>query len=254
MFAQSTVTQLKSVAISAPAPYLVMDIETGNAPAEAIENALNSWQPPKNYKDPEKIEAKRREDFNKIMERGALLDASPILCIAVKTERWKGVFSQLASKEKIEGWNLWVSENEADMLKAFRVFLERETNQETMIVGHNVRGFDLPKLRNAYMRHRLKLPELLAITPRPDEGPQVVDTAQLFKAFSMEHRNDFCPSISDMAQSLGLPMPKGVISGADVPRLHAEGRFQEILTYCAIDDVTTEAAYLLMTGQSGELQ
>ena len=254
MFANNSVTKFPSVAFSAHAQYLVLDIETGNAPAEAIENALNSWEPPKNYKDPEKIEAKRRDDFNKIMERGALLDASPILCIAVKTEKWKGVFSQLASKVKIEDWNLWVSENEADMLKAFRVFLEKETSQETIIVGHNVRGFDLPKLRNAYLRHRLKLPELLAITARPDEGPQVVDTAQLFKAFSMEHRNDFCPSISDMAQSLGLPMPKGVISGADVPRLHAEGKTQEILTYCAIDTTTTEAAYLLMTGQLGVLK
>lgn len=254
MFAQNTVTAFPSVAISAPAQYLVIDLETGNAPAEAIENAINSWEPPKYYKDPEKIEAKRKEEFNRIMERGALLDASPILCAAVKTRTARLLINGMGGVNSVEGWKVYDWQDERKMLYFFREWLNDNTNMDSAIVGHNVRGFDLPKLRNAYLRHRLKLPELLAITARPDEGPQVVDTAQLFKAFSMEHRNDFCPSISDMAYSLGLPMPKAVISGADVPKLHEAGRYQEILTYCAIDTATTEAAYLLMRGQSGELQ
>ena len=254
MLAHSTVTKFPSVAIASATQYLVIDIETGNAPAESIENALNSWEPPKNYKDPAKIEEKRKADFDKILERGALLDASPILCIAVKTPNARLLINGMGGVNSVEGWKVYDWQEERKMLYFLREWLNNNTNMDSIVVGHNVRGFDLPKLRNAYLRHRLKLPELLAITARPDEGPQVVDTAQLFKAFSMEHRNDFCPSISDMAQSLGLPMPKGVISGADVPRLHAAGRYQEILTYCAIDDVTTEAAYLLMTGQSGELQ
>jgi len=254
MFAQNTVTKFPAVQINAAAKYLVIDIETGNAPAEAIENALNSWEPPKNYKDPAKIETKRKEEFDKILERGALLDASQILCVCLKTDRGRLALNGMGGQLGIDGWVTYNLGNEVTLLKVLRDVLNKITNMDSVIVGHNVRGFDLPKLRNAYLRHRLKLPELLAITPRHDEGPQVVDTAQLFKAFSMEHRNDFCPSITDMAQSLGLPLPKGIISGADVQKLHEAGRYQEILVYCAVDVATTTQAYLLMTGQHGELQ
>ena len=250
MFVQnSTVAQLEFTA-----NYLVIDIETCDAPIEEIEKQLDNWEPPANYKDPDKIESKRREAMDKIMERGALLDASPIICIAVKTDKRQIVFSAMGESEPILGWELYLHSNEADMLTDFRSLLNRITDISTTVVGHNVRGFDLPKLRNAYIRHRLQLPTLLSVAQRVEDSSQVVDTAQLFKAFSMQHRNDFCPSLSDMADSLGLVQPKTIISGADVPVMHRDGNFQEILTYCAIDTTVTEQAYLLMTGQSVELK
>ena len=41
--------------------FVVLDIETGDAPIECVETALQSWKPPANIRDPEKIEARRQE-------------------------------------------------------------------------------------------------------------------------------------------------------------------------------------------------
>ena len=250
MFSQNTtVAQLEFTA-----KYLVLDIETSDAPPESVDRLLNSWVPPSNYKDGEKIKAKRQCDMDKIMLRAALLDDSPIICISVKTDKKQMIFSAMGESEPIFDWELHLHSNEADMLTDFRSKLNRITDISTTVVGHNVRGFDLPKLRNAYIRHRLKLPTLLSVAQRVEDSSQVIDTAQLFKSFSMQHRNDFCPSLGDMADSLGLVQPKTIISGSDVPVMHRDGKFHEILTYCAIDTTVTEQAYLLMTGQSVELK
>ena len=245
---------IHGIVFSAPARWLVLDIETGDAPDDAIATAVENWKPPANIKDTTKIEARRAEAAQKRAKRAALLDASPILCVAVKSNHWAGVFSGIGGAE-IKGCNVLASNSEADMLKALRVFLDRDTAPETVVVGHNIRAFDLAKLRNAYLRHRLKLPAIL--TPRILDGEQVaavVDTALLFKAFSMEHRDDFCQSLDVVATSLGIPRPKGIISGADVPRLHKAGEHAAILTYCAVDTECTARAFLLMTGPAEDLK
>ena len=67
----------------------------------------------------------------------------------------------------------------------------------------------------------------------------------------MELADERYVSLDAVARALGIPTPKQVISGEDVPRLHRDGMIAEIITYCAIDVATTESAYLLMTGQYG---
>lgn len=250
MFATKSAPAL-GLALNIPSRWLVLDIETGDANEESILSALGAWKPPSNIKDPDKVEARRLEAMEKIRERAALLDASPILCIAVQTDRTAIVVNGMdKAQHQICGWRYLAAGNERDMLIAIGSWLDLNTDQDTVIVGHNIRNFDLPKLRNAYLRHRLRLPSILV--PRIIDGDQVssvVDTASLFKAFSMEHRDDFCPSLETMAASMGITRPKGVISGADVPRLHREGRYAEICTYCCIDTACTASAYLLMSGQ-----
>ena len=232
------------------AKYAVLDIETGNAPAEFIEKALNDWKPPSNVKDHEKIESRRRDAMDKIMERGALLDASPILCVCIQTDRCSTVFNGMdLGPNEIIGWTVIDHSNEVSMLRSLRVWMDMNIDFDTDISGHNIRAFDLPKLRNAYVRNRLQLPQCLI----PRENQNITDTAKLFKFFSMQHRDDFCPSLDDMADSLGLARHKQIVNGADVHKLHEIGEHKAILTYCCLDVATTTAAYLLMTGQSPEL-
>lgn len=236
-------------------PWVCLDLETGDAPEAAIQAAIQAWKAPSNWK-PETVETKRAEAAEKIREKAALLDASPILCLAIATEKARIVINGMGHEApSIDGWHVLPAGDEGHLLLTLRNYLDLFVGPETAIVGHNIRGFDLPKLRQAYLRHLLKLP--MALIPRVVDGdPQqpVVDTASLFRAFSMEHRDDFCPSLDAVASSLDITRPKGVISGADVPRLHREGRQAEICTYCAIDAATTARAYLLMSGIAADLQ
>lgn len=247
MIAVQQTAHVVTLTQTAPAArFVVLDLETGNAPEDAIQNAINAWKAPSNWK-PETVEKNRAEAAEKIREKAALLDASPILCIGVRSDREAVMFSGMTDLNEpltLPGWHVGEHGTERDMLEALGTWLDSSTNEETNLVGHNVRGFDLPKLRGAYVRHRLPLPACLR--PREGQGQPVTDTMTLFKAFSMEHRDEFAVSLDVVCTAFGIPRPKQVISGAEVPRLHRDGRLAEILTYCCIDVDATAEAYRLM--------
>lgn len=158
-----------------------------------------------------------------------------------------------ASAPSIDGWPVVPCGDERGLLLALRAWLDSNTGPETTIVGHNIRAFDLPKLRGAYVRNSLKLPAILKPRLKDEERAEVVDTATLFKAFSMEHRDDFCPALDTVAASFGIPRPKQHMTGADCPRLFREGQIQTVLTYCCVDVATTARAFQLMTGAAPDL-
>lgn len=234
--------------------FLVLDLETGDAPAEDIANVIAAWKAPSNWK-PETVEAKKREFAANTIKRAALLDASPILCIGMQTDNARMLFNGMDdSAPEINGWPVVPCGEERGMLMALRAWLDASTSADTLIVGHNIRGFDLPKLRHAYIRHSLRLPQLLMARIGSERVAETVDTASLFKAFSMEHRDEMFISLDTVAMSLGIPRPKQHISGEDVPRLHKEGQFEAILTYCAVDVATTTRAYQLMTSTALDIE
>lgn len=230
-----------------PAHWVVLDIETGHAPESAIQDALASWKAPKNWKT-ETVEAKRSVAAEGIREKIALLDAAPIICAGVRSSDQGAVmFNGMGDPGivMLEGWSIETAADERGMLVALGRWLDCIAGPDTSLVGHNVRGFDLPKLRNAYVRHRLALP--LCLKPRVfGDAQPVVDTMSLFKSFSSEHRDDFAVSLDVVCAAFGVPRPKQYMTGADAPRLHAEGRYAEVLTYCAIDIDATAEVYRLM--------
>ncbi|MFZ1643742.1 MAG: ribonuclease H-like domain-containing protein [Candidatus Contendobacter sp.] len=235
------------------AAFVVLDLETGNAPTQAIAAAMEEWKAPGNWK-PDTVAAKRREAAEKIIEKAALLDASPILCVAIQTDRTRLILNGMdASAPEIDGWPVMPCGDERGLIQALRFWLDTNTTAETTVVGHNIRAFDLPKLRHAYVRHSLRLPEILKPRLRDENKAETVDTASLFKAFSMEHRDDFCPSLDTVAASFGIPRPKQHMSGAECPRLFQDGQIATVLTYCAVDVATTTRAYQLMTANAPDL-
>ena len=60
----ATPTPLNAHALN-PAAYVVLDIETGDAPQAAIDAASMAWKPPANWK-PETVESKRAEHAEKV--------------------------------------------------------------------------------------------------------------------------------------------------------------------------------------------
>jgi hypothetical protein len=244
--------QAKAVQLLTPAKFVALDIETGNAPEEAVENAVTNWKAPKNWK-PETVEAKRAEHAQAKREKAALLDASPILCIACRTEKDSVIFSSMGKTDLQISWQISEHETEREMLQAFRSWTNSIVNFETVVTGHNLISFDLPKIRNAFIRHRLQLPLFLLPTLRDEMKNEIIDTMKLAKAYTMEHRDDFAISLDTLAGVLNIERPKQAMSGAEVPAAFERGEIAPILIYCAIDTETTAQAAQLMLGIAANL-
>jgi len=231
----------------APSRWIVLDLETGDADEQAIETAIRAWKAPRNWK-PETVEKNRAEHATKLRDQAALLDASPILCVGLRSPSLGLMFSGMGQGHlsEIPGWHGVVEcPDERAMLASLGSWLNTVTDNGTVLAGHNVRGFDLPKLRGGYVRHRLPLPMCL----RPVEcGPSqpVTDTMHLFKHYSMEHRDNPFVSLDTVCIAFGIERPKSIVSGKDVPQMYRDGRIAEILTYCAIDIDATAEVYRLM--------
>lgn len=239
-----------------PAKLVSLDIETCHATDKLIEEEIARWEPPSNMKDPEKIEARKAEAAVKIRERSALLDGSPIACVSARTERVGVIFNGVNKKSYTIAHSEVASlGNEKAMLAGFRDWLDGIANEATVLLGFNLISFDLPRLRGAFVRHRLRLPRIL--TPRllEDERQPVVDVMRLFlKWFSAEYHNDIMISLDEVIRRLRMPAYKDRISGAEVPDLIKNGKVKEVLTYCSLDSMATLQAYLFMTSASADLE
>ncbi len=249
-----------SIAINPVASYCVLDIETGHASQDVIDAAVGRWKPAPNVTKPETIEAQRKKAAVKIAEKSALLDGSPIICVVAAMPYRATLFNGADGKDyqipgagfaemmacADSGINL-----ERNMLIALRHWAAAVLSAETILVGHNLIGFDLPRLRAAYLRHRLLMPQFL--NPIRAEGPQpVFDTMREFpRYFTADRHGEKFISLAEVADRLGIPQAKEIVSGADVPDLHAAGKIKEILTYCLVDVLATRAIYLLLSGQDG---
>ena len=238
-----------------------------------ITQRQNEWQAPSTWKDEQKIEAKRQTDFEKIAEavdaeidaiidkrssieantrnKAALSDFAPIICIGVKTDQITLVFNGMDMEAyAIDGIDQVVScGTERDILGAFRAWLDASTTEVTMLANHNLFGFDLPKLRNAYVRHRLYLPKIL----QPFTDQPMHDTMRMIGSYSRGHNGQKFVSLDKTCIALGVERPKQVISGAEVPGLFEFGSYEEIITYSAIDAIATAQCFELMTGIANDL-
>jgi Predicted 3'-5' exonuclease related to the exonuclease domain of PolB len=228
--------------------WMVIDLETKGAAEADIELAVTSYKVPANIKDPAKREARREKAAAKLYQDSALLNASPLLCVAAKTENQAVLFNGMDSvSHEVKGWGVLPCQNEKMLLTTFKAWADWFLVEATLLVGHRLTEWDLPKLRRAYVRHQLPLPNILV--PRPGENQPVVDTGRLFlKYFSVEHRDKIMISLNDVAHGLGIVSPKQIVDGSKVPALYEQGHYAEILTYCAIDTLVTERAWQLMTG------
>jgi hypothetical protein len=232
-------------------PAVCIDIETCNASENAINQELELWKPPSNWK-PETVEKNRAEQAEKIREKSALLDSAPIASIAIcDNNGGVAVFHCLLLEmgQQEEGYYSHRSEGEREMLIAFREWANTCTDENTVIVGFNL-GFDLPHLRIAYTRHGLKLPKLLI----PHSGNRITDVMYLFSKYFTSKDLPFI-SLDEVAKRLGIASDGKQLHGADVPVYVASGepeKHRSVITYNAIDTLLTMRAFLICTGQAGE--
>ncbi len=246
----------------APAPsgpvvgarHLCVDIETGNASEDAIDLSANFYKAPSNMKDPEKIKEREVSALAKMREKSALLDLAPIYVVGMMTETSAVLFHWIKTKKKVESLKnipaeIHTFKNERDMLGAVREWKDARFTPNQVVVGHNIKSFDIPKLRGGYVRNRLVLPKVLQPAAR-DGGVVMYDTMKEFLyGFTTELAGDKYVTQEEMVARLGIPGHKHRLSGAEIPRMIAEGKAEEVLAYNYLDFAEAYAAFLAMTGQ-----
>lgn len=235
--------------------HFCFDLETGYASEEDIQSKIAEWKPASNVKDPEKIAAGKIAAYNKAREKSALLDRAPITVIAVATDAGNMVLTcipdpcPVKTMPNLDG-EIRYFKTEKEMLVNLREWVAQRTSPVTEIIGFNSRNFDLPKLRNAYIRHKLQLPELFI----PNRNSHYDVMREYLRGYTTEFADDFYIKLKVIQSRFGLPEYKDIISGADAPRLAAEGRSKLVIPYCYMDTMTTYLAYKFMTGQLQDVQ
>lgn len=261
--AGDTVTVTPPPVYAAPAypplaaqPWIAIDIETANGRPEEAERWMRlHYTPPSNYKTAEACGKAFLEMREKKTEKRALLDSSPVVIVTVQTASagLYGLHCLGAAEPAPHGGTGGTVQGFAtarEMLIALRQGLDGLADEGTTIVGHNIIGFDLPKLRWAYLKAGLRMPYALA----PSASQPVFDSMRQYGKHFSQVEKPFI-ALADLLEEFGIPSHKSELDGSKVPgmveKILAGERehLDPLLTY-ALKDAAVEAhLFLAMTGQ-----
>lgn len=122
-------------------------------------------------------------------------------------------------------------EDEHKMLVNFKDTLEATHDNCEILCTHTGNSFDIPFLAARMLIHRIHVPvQLDVIGVKPWFIPHI-DTMELWPASKFV-------SMRTLALAMGLPDPKGDMSGADVAEAFAAGKYGEIERYAEGDVLT----------------
>jgi len=231
-----------------PPRYVVIDVETiAGCPEDAEAAFRRTFHPNQNWKAAT-IGERYLEGLQQRRERLALLDTSPIVTVSMATDADCRLLHALPLAEPtmcgipLEGYP-----NERTLLVRLREYLE-SCSDSTLFVGHNILGFDLPRLRMRYLANGLRVPRPFTTTHQP-----VYDTMVAWgEFFSVEGAR--YASLHDCLEMARIPSHKTMISGSDVQRLYEAGDYKTLVLYAVLDVLAERALFLCMTGQSEDRQ
>ena len=235
----------------APAPmpmmcleWVVLDIETeGGDPNQVWEWVRRNWWPNEDHK-PETMAKRLVEAVEKKREKLALLDSAEIVMVQVKTSAG-GVFVFHAFEDQsLSAPGLVSCGDEAALLRSVNQWLDMNCGEGTTIVGWNINGFDLPRLRLRTAKAGLRVSRTLT------GMCGVLDLMREYGRNWSVERGEFI-ALGDALEALGMENHKKEVNGAMVGELLEAGNYARLIEY-GITDVTQEAAvFLKMTGQAG---
>jgi hypothetical protein len=228
-----------------PAPlHCCIDIETISCdPVEAEEWARVHWSPAANWK-PETIGQRYLDAIAKKKERLALLDKAPILSVCIGTESEIRLFHWCdCSTPNIGTAAIERHPDEGAMLNAVRDWLSR-CDSDTILNGHNIKGFDLRKLRNRMMGNGIRPPDCFL-----ERGQRVFDSMLEWSRYTLND-SQFV-ALSEILDTLHIPNHKASCNGGMVQELYEAKRFDELLTYAVLDVVAEYAVFCRLAGLVG---
>lgn len=217
---------------------LHLDIETlPTDRADVIDMLAASIKAPAQYKKPESIAQWLEE--NKIAELDALrrktaLDGAfgRVCCIGVAIDDIEpGVFCGGPESAMLADFSTYLSILDCD-------------RYTTLVVGHNVAGFDLRFLLQRYIVNRLPIPHLIkhAASAKPWESEKVFDTMCQWAGVGNRI------SLDKLCMALGVPTSKSGITGATVYDEWLKGNIEGIADYCKRDVDATREVFRRMRG------
>lgn len=237
-----------------PAEYIVLDIETiAGRPEDAEAQFRAEWRPAATWKA--ETVAKRYEEARiRYEERGGLIDTSPIACAAMLIATpgmppQRICYHAMAQHEpRTAGGTSAVIvgfPSQHEFLAATAAALDRLAGPDTVLAGHHVLGFDLPRLRLALVRERISLPTCLV----PGEQP-VYDTMRRYWSGFATRGDSLMISLVELADRLGVQSCKDLADGSDVQGMYERGEWETICTYCLLDVETEAECFRRMTGRT----
>ena len=169
-------------------------------------------------------------------------------CCVVLTEYDSRTDMPLQSKTFAQVLARNTDEAEKDLLEAMEAAAYNlSAGQDISLIGHNLKGFDIPFLAKRFMALGLQIPDFLRVAGKKPWEITHQDTMELLKFGS------FSPmSLRSAALMLGIEDPKENVSGAQVADLYEAGELDKIEAYCRGDVSTTYQIYQKLE-QSGAL-
>lgn len=228
-------------------PWLCLDIETTAGRPESADEAMRAHWTPSNNWTPETIGKRYLEALEKKRQKLALLDSAKIAVVALNSPMGRVVLHSLRDEApRSEEYATVIGyRDEKSMLAGFRDILQQWASGETLLVGHNIKGFDLPRLRLAFVRAGLQIPDAL--------NNHAYDCMKEFRwAFSVEGSE--MVALSEVLVKLGLPNHKDLIDGSQIDQLIDAGKIETVLRYAALDVCQETEVFLRMTGRSAQLE
>lgn len=219
---------------------LVLDIETVGTPIGEDEKAeaLAGFIPPKNIKDPEKIEARRKEYEDTIIQKLTdkraiyLSKRRPISCAV-------GIVGNDGKAQDIEAW---ASDDLNTIASGLCEYLNELGDNEFRIIGYNVVKFDLIDICRIF--------KLTGMRPRSRPSKwDIVDLSRHpydIREFSPELGREKKLGLKEICRAFGIET-YGDMDGSAVQGLYEAGDWETIKEYNKHDIKMTAELYYAAT-------
>lgn len=209
---------------------LVIDIETVPG-APDFQHLPSDWQ----GLWEEKVSKTMPENFSAeeyyTQRAGILAEFGKIVCVSC------GLFYHESNGEILFKIKSVSGDDERVLLNDFISLINSFNEKRGMIilVGHNIKEFDIPYLCRRMIINRIALPDCLQLYGKKPWETNLLDTLELWK-FG-DHKNFI--SLKLLAAVLGISTPKDDIDGSMVQDVYYnEKNLQRIVVYCQKDVVT----------------
>jgi len=136
----------------------------------------------------------------------------------------------------------------SDTLASLRTVLDNNTDENTLWIGHNIAGFDLPILLNSWRRAQIPPPTHFPVFRNGHWRGCYYDTMQ-----HIPNNRAGYVSLDSACQAFGLGSAKTIdwngppMEGSRVAEAYEAGCYDLIMRYCAQDVHIERALYLCLT-------